>query len=69
MKTDQIETLLHAVRMLAHQRVDTPGLSGFERIDDGMVLAVCVVQPIVHSIELGAIESQRLRTVAPMDFA
>src|SRR5262245_46130720 len=44
METDQVETLFDAVRVLAHQRVDPPGLSGLERVDDGMVLAMCVVQ-------------------------
>src|SRR5690242_11150426 len=55
-KTHQVETFLHTMRVLAHQRIDASGLPCFDRIDDGVMLSMRVVEPVVHLVELGAVE-------------
>src|SRR3954470_24028313 len=60
-EADQVETLLHAMRMFAHQRIGAARLTRLECVDDRMVLPGGVVQPVVHLVQSRAIERQRLR--------
>ena len=48
--------------MLAHQRLRPAALAVLERIDDAVMLSMGVKEHVVHPLEIGAVEGERLWT-------
>ena len=56
----QVDAFLHGGGVLAHQRLGARALAVLQRIDDAVVLAVRVLQHVVHLLEIVLVEGQRL---------
>ena len=46
--------------MLAHQGLRPAALAVFERLDDGVMLSMCLEEHFVHPLQIGAIEGESL---------